>query len=64
MSVLKRDSRLEIIAKDIAYHFPRRGYLGKGMVITIDKFTAVKMYDKVKRLWEEKEGTAKANQRS
>jgi type I restriction enzyme R subunit len=35
------------------YHFPRRGYLGKGMVIAIDKFTAVKMYDKVKRLWEE-----------
>jgi type I restriction enzyme R subunit len=53
MSVLKRDSRLEIIAKDIVYHFPRRGYLGKGMVITIDKFTAVKMYDKVKRLWDE-----------
>jgi len=53
MSVLKRDSRLEIIAKDIVYHFPRRGYLGKGMVITIDKFTAVKMYDKVKRLWEQ-----------
>jgi type I restriction enzyme R subunit len=23
------------------------------MVVTIDKFTAVKMYDKVKRLWEE-----------
>lgn len=53
MSVLKRDSRLEIIAKDIVYHFPRRGYLGKGMVITIDKFTAVKMYNKVKHLWEE-----------
>lgn len=53
MSVLKADDRLEIIAKDIVYHFPRRGYLGKGMVITIDKFTAVKMYDKVKRLWEE-----------
>lgn len=53
MSVLKADDRLEIIAKDIVYHFPRRGYLGKGMVISIDKFTAVKMYDKVKRLWEE-----------
>jgi type I restriction enzyme R subunit len=51
--VLKADDRLEIIAKDIVYHFPRRGYLGKGMVVTIDKFTAVKMYDKVKRLWEE-----------
>lgn len=53
MSVLKADDRLEIIAKDIVYHFPRRGYLGKGMVVNIDKFTAVKMYDKVKRLWEE-----------
>lgn len=53
MSVLKADDRLEIIARDIVKHFPRRGYLGKGMVITIDKFTAVKMYNKVKRLWEE-----------
>jgi len=53
MSVLKADDRLETIAKDIVYHFPRRGYLGKGMVITIDKFTAVRMHDKVKRLWEE-----------
>lgn len=53
MNVLKADDRLETIAKDIVYHFPRRGYLGKGMVISIDKFTAVKMYDKVKRLWEE-----------
>jgi type I restriction enzyme R subunit len=39
------------------YHFPRRGYLGKGMVITVDKFTAVRMYDKVKRLWEEEKRT-------
>ncbi|MEX8547156.1 MAG: type I restriction endonuclease subunit R [Mucilaginibacter sp.] len=53
MSVLKSDDRLETIAKDIVYHFPRRGYLGKGMVVTLDKFTAVKMYDKVKRLWDE-----------
>ncbi|HUN21747.1 MAG TPA: type I restriction endonuclease subunit R [Anaerolineales bacterium] len=53
ISILKADDRLELIAKDIVYHFPRRGYWGKGMVITIDKFTAVKMYDKVKRLWEE-----------
>ena len=33
--------------------FPRRGYLGKGMVVSLDKFTAVKMYDKVQRLWKE-----------
>lgn len=47
MEVITRDDRLEIIAQDIVYHFPRRGYLGKGMVICVDKYTAVKMYDKV-----------------
>ena len=51
IEVIKRDDRLEIIAKDIVFHFPRRGYLGKGLVITLDKFTAVRMYDKVQRLW-------------
>jgi len=53
IEVIKRDDRLEEIAKDIVYHFPRRGYLGKGMVVSLDKFTAVKMYDKVQRLWKE-----------
>jgi type I restriction enzyme R subunit len=53
IEVLKRDDRLETIARDIVYHFPRRGYLGKGMVISVDKFTAVKMFDKVQRLWKE-----------
>ncbi|WP_295442104.1 type I restriction endonuclease subunit R [uncultured Thiodictyon sp.] len=53
LEVIKRDDRLETIARDIVYHFPRRGYLGKGMVIAVDKFTAVKMYDKVQRLWKE-----------
>lgn len=52
--VLKRDERLNIIAKDIVEHFPNRGYLGKGMVISVDKFTAVRMYDKVQYYWNEK----------
>ena len=51
LEVIKRDDRLDIIAKDIAYHFPRRGYLGKGLVVSVDKFTAVKMYDKVQHHW-------------
>lgn len=51
LQVIKRDDRLETIARDLVYHFPRRGYLGKGMLIAVDKFTAVKMYDKVQRLW-------------
>lgn len=53
LEVIKRDDRLEMIAKDIVSHFPRRGYLGKGIVVSLDKFTAVKMYDKVTRLWHE-----------
>jgi type I restriction enzyme, R subunit len=51
IEVIKRNDRLDIIAADIVYHFPRRGYLGKGMVVSLDKFTAVKMYDKVQLLW-------------
>ena len=51
VEVIKRDDRLEKIARDIVYHFPRRGYLGKGMVVSVDKFTAVKMYDKVQDQW-------------
>ncbi len=51
IEIIKRDDRLETVAKDIVYHFPRRGYLGKGMAVTVDKFTAVKMYNKVRRLW-------------
>lgn len=53
IEVLKRDERLEKVAKDIAHHFPHRGFLGKAMVISVDKFTAVKMYDKVQKYWKE-----------
>ncbi len=53
MEVIKRDDRLDTIAKDIVYHFPRRGYLGKGMMVSLDKFTAVKMYDKVQQHWKD-----------
>ena len=51
LEILKRDDRLETIAEDIVFHFPRRGYLGKGMMVSVDKFTAVKMHGKVQRLW-------------
>lgn len=53
LEVIKRDDRLDKVAKDIAHHFPRRGFLGKGMVVSVDKFTAVKMYDKVQHYWQE-----------
>jgi len=53
LEVIKRDDRLDKIAQDIAHHFPRRGFLGKGMVVSVDKYTAVKMYDKVQHYWAE-----------
>lgn len=52
--VLKRDERLDKVAKDIVDHFPSRGYLGKAMVVSVDKFTAVKMYEKVQHYWDKK----------
>lgn len=51
LEVIKREDRLDKIAQDIASHFPRRGFLGKGMVVSVDKFTAVRMYDKVQHYW-------------
>jgi len=53
LEVIKRPDRLDVLARDIVYHFPRRGYLGKGMIVSIDKFTAVRMYDRVNRFWKE-----------
>ncbi|MBN2543309.1 type I restriction endonuclease subunit R [bacterium] len=49
--LITRDNRLEIVAKDIVKHFTSRGYKGKGMVVCIDKATAVRMYDKVTKHW-------------
>lgn len=53
VEVIKRDDRLEAVARDIVEHFPHRGYLGKGLVVTVDKYAAVTMYNKVSRLWKE-----------
>lgn len=49
--IITRDDRLEKITEDIVAHFVSRGYQGKAMVISIDKPTAVKMYDKVQKYW-------------
>jgi len=51
IGVLSVDDRLNRIAQDIALHFPRRGYQGKAMVICLDKYTAVKMFNKVEQQW-------------
>ena len=49
-----RDDRLEAVAKDLVTHFTGRGFQGKAMMICIDKATAIRMYDKVKKYWGEK----------
>lgn len=53
MAVIKVDDRLDTIAQDIVFHFPRRGYLGKAIVISVDKFTAVTMHNKVQAKWKD-----------
>ncbi len=53
LEVIKRDDRQDTIAEHIAKHFPRRGFRGKAMVVSVDKFTAVRMYDKVSLAWKE-----------
>jgi type I restriction enzyme, R subunit len=50
--LITRDDRLDTIAEDIVDHFTNRGYMGKAMVISLDKLTTVKMYDKVQAHWE------------
>jgi len=51
--LITRDERLETIAKDIVRHFIGRGFQGKAMVVSIDKATALRMYDKVQKYWQE-----------
>lgn len=63
--VITRDKRQETIAHDIVDHYLERGFTGRGyqskaMVVSIDKLTAVMMYERVKRLWEAKQAELEA----
>lgn len=49
--LITREERLDKIAEDIVDHYMNRGYMGKAMVVSIDKITAVKMYLKVQIQW-------------
>ena len=50
--LITREDRLEAVAKDIVHHFLNRGYQGKAMVVSIDKLTTLRMYEKVRAEWE------------
>jgi len=49
--LITRDDRLETVARDIVRHFLGRGFQGKAMVVSIDKATALRMHDKVRKHW-------------
>lgn len=49
--LLTRDDRLDTIAKDIVEHFLARGFQGKAMVVSIDKATTLRTYEKVRAEW-------------
>ncbi len=49
--LITRDDRLETVAADIVRHFLGRGFIGKAMVVAIDKATALRMHDKVRKYW-------------
>ena len=51
--LITNDDRLEKVAADLVRHFSGRGYRGKAMFVAIDKATAIRMYDKVRRHWGE-----------
>ena len=52
--LITRDDRLAAVAKDIVDHFLGRGFPGKAMVVSIDKITTVRTYEKVQRCWSER----------
>ncbi|MDP9764466.1 type I restriction endonuclease subunit R [Deinococcus enclensis] len=51
--LIVRPDRLDTIASDLVGHFLGRGQFGKGMVVSIDKATAVRMYDRVRARWQD-----------
>ncbi len=47
-----REDRFDAIAEDVVSHFVARGYRGKAMMVSVDKATAVRMFDKVRAHWQ------------
>jgi type I restriction enzyme R subunit len=63
--VITRENRQETIAQDIVNHYLERGFTGrayhsKAMVVSIDKLTAVKMFERVRQLWNAKRAELEA----
>ncbi|WP_277958210.1 type I restriction endonuclease subunit R [Anaeromyxobacter oryzisoli] len=58
--LITRDDRLDTVAKDVVQHFLGRGFQGKAMVVTIDKATALRTYEKVRREWDAERARVRA----
>lgn len=58
--LITRDDRLEAVAEDVVRHFLGRGFQGKAMVVSIDKPTAYRMYDKVQKYWKQERARVEA----
>ena len=57
--LITRENRLDTIAADIVDHFTARGFAGrdynsKAMIVSLDKLTAVRMYEKVQQHWNQR----------
>ena len=52
--VVTASKRLELIAKDFVEHYSTEWETGKAMFVAIDKITAVRMYDLIKKHWGER----------
>ena len=61
--LLTREDRLDTIGEDIVDHFMNRGFMGKAMVVSIDRPTAIRTYDKVTTHWERRIKTLKEKRR-
>lgn len=62
--LITRDERLDKVAEDLVDHYMGLGEganRGKALVISIDKVTAVRMYDKVQLAWTARRGKLKAD---
>jgi type I restriction enzyme R subunit len=53
-ALITRDDRLDAVAKDIVDHFLGRGFAGKALVVSIDKITTVRTFEKVQKAWAER----------
>ena len=51
--VMTSEKRLRSVAKDLVWHFNERKYQGKAMLVTLDKPTAVKMFNYITEYWDD-----------